>query len=83
MRKDVNVPLINSSLCAVESDVGGELVVFDTSFNLEIYLATYTLAKHGYPLTVSIEACRKLRASRPTQTLSIEKSPPLIIDEPL
>jgi hypothetical protein len=33
--------------------------------------------------TVSIEACKKLRASRPTQTLSMEKSPPRIIEEPL
>lgn len=33
--------------------------------------------------TVSIEACKKLRASSPTQTLSIEKSPPRIIEDPL
>jgi hypothetical protein len=58
-----------------------ELIILDASFHLISLLAVHP-EKREKSHTVSIEACKKLRASRPTQTLSIEKSPLRIIEEP-
>jgi hypothetical protein len=68
--------------CVLTSNVRRQLIVLDTSFNLELVNGN-SQSLGSAILTVSMEACKKLRASRPTQTLSIEKSPPRIIEEPL
>lgn len=58
-----------------------QLIVLDAALDLD--LVSYKQREHPRSeLTVSIDACKKLRASRPTQTLSIEKSPPRIIEPP-
>jgi len=64
-----------------QSYVRRKLIVLDAS--LDLILVNVDLISKVEMLTESIEACKKLRASRPTQTLSMEKSPPRIIEEPL